>query len=27
VFLPSLPRNATGKVLTRDLPRPADPTR
>jgi acyl-CoA synthetase (AMP-forming)/AMP-acid ligase II len=21
VFLPSLPRNATGKVLTRDLPR------
>jgi acyl-CoA synthetase (AMP-forming)/AMP-acid ligase II len=27
VFLPSLPRNATGKVLTRDLPRPADLTR
>ncbi|MEU7908891.1 AMP-binding protein [Actinoplanes sp. NPDC049118] len=26
VFLPSLPRNATGKVLTRDLPRRAGPT-
>jgi len=21
VFLPALPRNATGKILTRDLPR------